>query len=505
MSRGAYTILDSYIGKQELLLTATAKLEKRLNDIQTQNLKSGKFISANEAKAKLADITQTHNIYVKGVWRPHVAFSFDYFKNSPVNDSSILTMSKTVRIELKGNNGNYIHDMVLHVVLPAVGNANANPFDRNTIKYKYCDLVGLRLIKSVTHKVKDIIIDKYNREDTVFYTKSLCTNDKQAGWFSMVGQETTVKGQYYHADYNVNQTLKFTDGPQTPKPYQPELHLWIPLIFDFNLHLERAFHNEMIKTQEVYLEFELEAIQNILTATDYDGVPIANQVGNTPTKMQLYTKNIYMPQFITDTLSVRSSAALIRVFKHNNVPLTTTNGQVLMSQLKYPIEYLNFGFQLPADEQVNPFQNWHKNCRITNVSVPIPTIINNSCSSFAQLVSRPATYSVEAPIVSHIGFTVSGNVIYPLLPEKFYSRYMHWFFDNIVTPSDVGVYLVSFCHYPTQFNPSGHINNSTAREFYLNYTMPSITIRSPINLYVSAHCINILLYTQGSIELKYIT
>lgn len=77
-----------------------------------------------------------------------------------------------------------------------------------------------------------------------------------------------------------------------------------------------------------------------------------------------------------------------------------------------------------------------------------------------------------APTIETINISAHGIDIYKLIPSSFFNSYTtyHYGGPNINAPKDVGSLFVPFCLYPGTYQPSGHINVSRAREFYLTYT-----------------------------------
>ena len=124
-----------------------------------------------------------------------------------------------------------------------------------------------------------------------------------------------------------------------------------------------------------------------------------------------------------------------------------------------------------------------------------------------------------------VSITAHGIKIYDNYNTKFFNAYTsyHYGGPNINTPTDSGLVFIPFCLYPGTYQPSGHINVSRAREFYLNYDSSVIgttpangspyaipsgsTLTSPINgtLVVVASAINFLLISDGSAVLRYST
>ena len=84
--------------------------------------------------------------------------------------------------------------------------------------------------------------------------------------------------------------------------------------------------------------------------------------------------------------------------------------------------------------------------------------------------------------------------------------------NTILRFEDKGAMIVTFCLYPGTYQPSGHINISRAREFYLHISFhntaangPIIAPGNPAAVVVVASAINFLLISDGSAVLRYST
>jgi len=101
-----------------------------------------------------------------------------------------------------------------------------------------------------------------------------------------------------------------------------------------------------------------------------------------------------------------------------------------------------------------------------------------------------------------------GIPIYNDFPSQFFNAYIpyHYGGPNIRTPEDCGALMITFCLYPGTYQPSGHINVSRAREFYIHYTSSVIGQQNDTGtLVVLASAINFLLISDGSAVLRYST
>ena len=122
--------------------------------------------------------------------------------------------------------------------------------------------------------------------------------------------------------------------------------------------------------------------------------------------------------------------------------------------------------------------------------------------------SVTSNVSVRSPTVDWVTIKAHGIPIYNHFPAQFYNSYLPLTFGgpNIRTPNDIGAMLINFCLYPGTYQPSGHINVSRAREFYIDFKcFDSISTSNPGTLIVIASAINFLLISDGSAVLRYST
>lgn len=121
-------------------------------------------------------------------------------------------------------------------------------------------------------------------------------------------------------------------------------------------------------------------------------------------------------------------------------------------------------------------------------------------------------YHVEvcSPNITNITIKAHGIAIYKDFPTGFFNAYIPYNYGghNIRAPRDIGAFLITFCLYPGTYQPSGHINISRAREFYIDYeTTGLINSQNGVRgtLVIVASAINFLLISDGSAVLRYST
>jgi hypothetical protein len=112
------------------------------------------------------------------------------------------------------------------------------------------------------------------------------------------------------------------------------------------------------------------------------------------------------------------------------------------------------------------------------------------------------------PTVNKLSVTAHGIDIYKEMPGTFFHSYTPYTYGghNVAAPEDPGLHMITFCLYPGSYQPSGHVNTSRAREFYLRYWSDgAVSSSDPADLIVVASAINFLLISDGSAVLRYST
>jgi hypothetical protein len=134
-------------------------------------------------------------------------------------------------------------------------------------------------------------------------------------------------------------------------------------------------------------------------------------------------------------------------------------------------------------------------------------------SALVKSVATDVTSTVQlcTPTLKTVSIKAHGIPIYGHFPNGFYNAYipLNYGGHNVRVPKDIGALMITFCLYPGTYQPSGHINVSRAREFYIDYTTNG-TIGSGVGqsgglLVVVASAINFLLISDGSAVLRYST
>jgi hypothetical protein len=351
------------------------------------------------------------------------------------------------------------------------------------------------------------------------------------------------------------------DGPQTAKYTQPELAIWNKLCFWFNNDTRLSIPSVSIPFGQRFITISLATQAQMLSEvpglyvrqcldqqptaapalSSTDAVANSRKVSYRPfvsagtigavtlSKPALYVNNIFVNPEVHDIFIKRIGFSLIRVWRQQKSTTNTeTSDEKLMSQLKWPIEYMFVGMR-PSHNAKSDGTNstyhsdWHKMTKnysldtqdfshaevnIDNTNPATDQATLGVVSHRSRLGQRGSTeYQKSVPTVSSMSVTAHGINITDNFPQAFYNSYVPYNYggSNIVTPDDSGVMMACFSLFPGSYNPSGHINVSRAREFYLKWATAYTSSSSNSELVAVAVAINFLLISDGSAVLRYST
>ena len=468
----------------------------------------------------------------------------------------------------------------------------------------YCDFPGERILKKVSFDVNGNPLDYYDTYSYVWYRKFRLRADKKVGYFRNMGQELPKVGYTDLLDDGLRKSQSVYSGPQTPQLVQPLLRVWPKLLFWNNLDHANSIASAAIPFGQRFITCELAnstdlvfrapAAYNIkVLTTDIYSLALSGTTtfdltdattggarpvgGNTtaagqanvllsskaqlllypvftngsltaPTigTFELYYNNIFTIPEVHDIYIERIGFTLIRVHRIQSSHVAVSSYELLMSQFKYPIEFIYAGLLpdinvsqsfiplAPTVSSTTTIQmgappdatDWH---RFSYISRPL--MLASSCKS-GSLSGAGSTYAVAlnassesvyvptvARTVDTLSVTIHGIYLYNAMDADLFNRYFPDTYAQdslqIVTPDDEGALFINFALTPGSNQPSGHINSSRAREFYISY-VSSIIGSTPTSgpyssttlsgtLMCEATALNFLLVSDGSAVLRYTT
>lgn len=337
------------------------------------------------------------------------------------------------------------------------------------------------------------------------------------------------------------------NGPQTPKPIQPPLEIWNKLKFWFNDDVRLSVPSVSIPFGQRYITIEMANQSDLLfeypsihvRTIEQEGLfthntfqPYFHLNGIQPVtveKIELYINNIFVNPEIHDIYIKRIGFSLIRVYRqHNQTCNQSSSEEKLLSQLKWPIEYMFVGLRPRwnimnmtnvggvGDGTVtgnnNVWRDWHrltKNVSSTSQSNTFINVYDSVPNLLTFQINEPEHREYYLPVstVDSLSLTSHGITIFDSFNDTFFNQYMpyHYGGSALNTPEDTGAMFINFALFPRSYQPSGHLNISRARETYLKWNTSYISPNTPAELFVCAIAINFLLISDGSCVLRYST
>ena len=370
---------------------------------------------------------------------------------------------------------------------------------------------------------------------------------------TILGQTTLSKlNAVPAAQFDVSRRIqRIVNGPQTPKPVQPPLEIWNKLRFWFNDDVRLSIASVSIPFGQRFITIDLNSAN--LLAYEFPSIyleaveitteelrpqngqvgfrkrvtPIFQKFGVEPIsieKMELYINNIFVNPEVHDIYIKRIGFSLIRVYRQHNQRCNSDHtDEKLLSQLKWPIEYMFVGLRptwnikdvtvtgAKVNGNQNQWRDWHRLTRMvdtTNDRAHLAYLTTDSSSTYSNTGQvTPDHYYLPVPTVDTLSLTAHGIVIFDGFCDTFYNQYLpfHYGGPALVTPDDPGALFINMALFPRSYQPSGHLNISRARETYLKWTTSYVSSKTPADLLAVAVAINFLLITDGSAVLRYST
>ena len=354
-------------------------------------------------------------------------------------------------------------------------------------------------------------------------------------------------------DAGVRRKCAYVQVYQTPKLAPPDLRLWIKLLFWFNLDHSQSLVSAAIPYGQRFINInfapvsdllyrgpaaylravlttEVYAASNAAVPTLSSGsltVPAGGGLGkadsvhrqvlhyahftngalNAPSisELSLYVNNIFTIPEVHDIYIERIGFSLIRVHRIQTAIVTMGHNEILMSQFKFPIEFFYIG--LRPDAQKSSPTDWHKFVQVSYKQALNSSVAGiDSTGAMVDCVDR-VKYANVARTIDSVSVTAHGVPLYNSFDASFFNSYQTDIYgrEKLMAPDDEGALFINFALHPYSMQPSGHINTSRAREFYLIFDTSVASSSNPCTLLVEGSALNFLLVSDGTAVLRYTT
>ncbi len=569
MATGGIFQLITNDGKQDRMLMASRLLKKRLYLIRRKR-QADPRIPYKDKTPTLLDIERTHILFTNAHFKPFAAIGYEYNIVRPNSGNVKLGSEVQFSIPQFGDffNDMVFHCLVKSPTVtftrgeygddevPSVRwadypgerlmkktrfDVNGNPLD----EYTSDEIVMHRQFRVPDHKL-------------VGWKRNVGHQIEQRGYVEDPLQGLTAGHQIYVDCCTGLQTPKDAEGwnaasNATGRPN--DLEVFVPLLFWCNKDPRLAVASVAIPYGQRFIRIDLEEQSKLFNWQQRGNAGFAASditiADTTIEKAELYINNLFVNPEVHAIYIKRIGFTLIRVHRKQTNLINKVEDEILLQNMKWPIEALfvglrpkvnvNGGANNPSgsalaspDPVFNPglsggistesssdLWQWHQFGDLTCTALPIPGVIGykstvNTTTSVTDMPinnngvgSEPNVICCECkPTFDQIRISAHGIPIYTDFPQQFYQSYIPYTYGgyNINTPEDCGLVMINFCLYPGTYQPSGHVNVSRAREFYIRFTTKvTFDDNNTGDLVVVASAINFLLISDGSAVLRYST
>lgn len=427
------------------------------------------------------------------------------------------------------------------------------------------DLLGIKIAEMVEFSADNSLIADYSSYDVVnFREKFLSEGISRNAYDRLIGHDvpqnltalqttltsTNVPGLSADRAFvnSFQEHTSFSSGLQVPKPVIAAHKVWHPLMFWFNCKRKDAL--PIMCTPDADLVFKVNTapldslyfpvagdtyIQEHVVLHGADNTNVATPDVVVQRRIPylvpeskiitncceicttLTTCQIYLDDIVHDILINRIGFHLIRIIRRAKNTLTSGDACVEVNGIKWPVEYF-FVRDIPLENKalVAPYHvatDWYKCGNQTReidqgqwVSQFEKTLVGGVTTYTRVLTQLKHREIVSAsPAITHFGVSIYDTKFFDKVTREFYANYIPYAYSNGYIISDkekVQALMINFAQIPGYSNPNGIFNISKTRN--LNYELVTETGSSgKVEAHTSAHCINFILISDGSMAVRY--
>jgi hypothetical protein len=505
------------------LVKGDDRVDDKLRQTKLLAFMIAKYRREREAQGKknplptIADLSRTHlNPFVRS-YRPFIANASEYARVTPKGPTHLYRGSESEATFTIPNFGHFTSDMVLRVRISPVGTSapvvaeGAGPFadDDYSDRLRFCAYPGIRLVTEAGFESGGVEVDRYTRDDVLFYDKFRVGADRRTAWDRAHGHGEVREGTYFNNN-GFSGVLNYREGLQSYKFRHDPADMWVPLHFDWCNSPESALPNDMIPNGDRTVKIKLARLEEMVQAIGQ----ITGTVRDLPFErlgisLELYVNQIYVNAEVHDLYASRLVRTLIRVHRSQTINVQQPNGEFELNQLKFPTEYIMLGFR--DKRNADDFDHWHLFGRAPERAEENALIVTTSIykePGKAEIVTRfVKEASTLEPLAESVLLTAGSDIkMTPDLPVTFFSTYLPQRYPDdhlIVSPVDSSAMLIPFCLTPGVPQPTGYFNLSTIRDLNFVYLASRVSGAEPAEIVASASALNFLVRNGDRVELAY--
>lgn len=534
MGSATIYILLSNDGEQDFILTSDKILHTRLQKIRNKNISLKRKMEArtgrpsNESiEAQIADVTQTHNLWIHRRFHPYVAMAHTFIVTQIFAGSLNLRSGGAMQFDLEYA-GEFYNKACLHFKITESSIGLDGP-DKQY--FAMAPRFAHKLVKDVEWRVNTNELDKYDNHFMNSNYEFEIPEDKRAGYNRCIGQQnpevarvnqfesviTATGGSLGSAGYD--EEVSVTNGFQTRKTAHSEMEIFLPLQFWWNQESEESFSVLTVPNGQRIIKVNIEKLENLIQMYDKNGAPIAYDVNKFTTEptfetAELYVQNIYINPEINDIYIDRIGFNLVSLHRYQDFSISSSRFNERLSLFKWPVEELRYA-ALPRENSTNTrVEDWD------NYAVVDPQTVNlagrwHSNDSTVSTVQLTATHRKCYDIFKTISFTIQGLKLYDNFPSSFFQDFTPTAFSEehgrVAPKKGCSWGLINFNQKLGNPELSGHVNISRVRESFFSGTTEHVGAGAAapavdeVIVHVQGKARNFTFITNGNIIIRFVS
>ena len=445
------------------------------------------------------------------------------FLMDPVLHDPKLLQNDTVAFEAKIKLGNetFIGEQFLIIELepPKFTTAIANGVNPASIKYRYCDLPGIRILPEVTFKSNEIVVET-RTELTNLFTYKCMNDDTKEEYEELIGQSAPLVGKVYNPVTEKDLENKVYSGYQTFRTSHRGLRMVIPLPFDHNQNPQSRLAALNFASGTLSVSGRLAKSVNIIKAASF-GTNISD--GYTPIEadplgiasMQLWTNHIDSG---TEMYSLYRGKFLRKYIRQVEVQETSYKKNDIEGGIKITGQgsYERFQVAVRPATYKNDFYRWKYLSEVVKECTYVPIMNKNDAGNPVVVSVNPIVTYRPIEIVKTISFgpkdtpTLILNNVPAEFLNKIYDYNARRRFGNDYLSTDDYIYNINFNSQYGGERIAGLLNTSRNNDMYINMTFvdgtlipESTLLAQPLEVLIFKDKINELIATESAMGTIY--
>lgn len=392
--------------------------------------------------------------FFKSVYKQYSNFYITHIEQD-INGN--INFGRTINCTIN-KSGDLLRNIYLEILLPDLNRPSTAEW------YGYTNNIGCNIIKSITFKINDQIIDKIYGESIDIYN-----NINNIDFNNMVNE--------FYSEYSIRNIGNNIDVKKRL------VYLKLPLWFSKNTG--SALPLISLNNSNISLDIEFRKLHEVVKTNDYNNVRNISIKTNSELECKIFTECIYLDEKEKKYFALNSHSYLIEQLQYNgdNIITRFDNSKIIYLNFKNPIKEL-----------------------VWIISVDNNNIDNNLINDYNSVTKYTSYYSNYSDTFHSLTIKLNSMTLLEDKTADYYRVIQSNIYHNSIR--NKYIYSYSFSLNPNTYQPSGSINfsdlNNALFLFKFNTNLiPTNGCSTNGNIKIYAYNYNILNIKSGQASLMY--